>query len=186
MQLEEQRTKTAVTNRRTDVKRNYESRKNLGKSVQLLAFLKEITFIKSKQHGTPPLLVNQFSLFLDEQGILRSKRLVNEAALPFLTKTPVKLPSKNWYTELVIRDTHERIKLTGIRNALATIRERFWISRGGEAVKKLLQHCADCQKVEGLLYRVPNESDLPDYRVSENLPFSHTGLDFAGPLYVKV
>ena len=91
----------------------------------MLAFLKEITYIKSKQHGTrtPPLLVNQFSLFLDEQGILRSKRMVNEAALPFLTKTPVKLPSKNWYTELVIRDTHERIKLTGIRNALATIRE---------------------------------------------------------------
>ena len=27
--------------------------------------------------------------------------------------------------------------------------------------------------------------DLPNYRVSEDPPFSHTGMDFAGPLYVK-
>ena len=28
-------------------------------------------------------------------------------------------------------------------------------------------------------------SDLPTVRVSEDPPFTHVGLDFAGPLYVK-
>lgn len=141
--------------------------------------------MKSKHRCAPPILVSQFSLFIDEQGTLRSKGRISETSLPLSTKAPAMLPAKHWFTELVIRDTHERVKHGGIRNTLATIRERFWIVRGREAVKKSLRHCVVCQKVEGLPYRPPSLPDLPSYRVSEDPPFSNTGLDFAGPLYVK-
>ena len=36
-----------------------------------------------------------------------------------------------------------------------------------------------------MLYRTGSVPDLLNYQVSEDLPFSYTGLDFAGPLYVK-
>jgi len=95
------------------------------KSVQLSTFTKEIQFVKSKSRCVPPILVSQFSLFIDEQGTLRSKGRISETSLPLTT-------------ELVIRDTHDRVKHSGIRNTLATIRERFWIVRGREAVNRCL------------------------------------------------
>ncbi len=155
------------------------------KSIQSSTFAKEIQFLKRKERRTPPIMVSQFGLFLDDQETLRSKGRINETSLPLSTKVPAMLPSKHWFTELVIRDTHERVKHSGIRNTLATIRERFWIIRGREAVKKSLRHCVVCRKVEGLPYRPQDMPDLPNYRVSEDPPFSHTGMDFAGPLYVK-
>ena len=112
-------------------------------------------------------------------------RRISETSLPLSTKAPAMLPTKHWFTELVIRDTHERVKHSGIRNTLATVRERFWMVRGRETVKKSLRHCVVCRKVEGVPYRPPRAPDLPNYRVSDDPPFSHTGLDFAGPLYVK-
>ena len=42
-----------------------------------------------------------------------------------------------------------------------------------------------CKKTEGSPYCVEPPPPLPDFRVSDSLPFTHTGLDFAGPLYVQ-
>jgi len=39
--------------------------------------------------------------------------------------------------------------------------------------------------MEGLPYSAQPPADLPVFRVSNDPPFSHVGLDFAGPLYVK-
>jgi len=41
-----------------------------------------------------------------------------------------------------------------------------------------------CKRYEGKTYDSAEVPDLPCYRVSEDPPFSHTGLDFAGPLYI--
>ena len=50
-------------------------------------------------------------------------------------------------------------------------------------MKCILKLCRICVKVEGL----PNSSvvtpDLLSIRVSKDPPFSHTGMDYAGPLY---
>jgi len=42
-----------------------------------------------------------------------------------------------------------------------------------------------CRKLECQPYASCPPADLPSERVSEDLPFSHTGLDFAGPLYIN-
>ena len=111
------------------------------KSVQSMSFAKEIEFLKSRKKNTKPPLVHQFGLFLDGQEILRCKGRINEATLSLTAKIPALLPPKHWFTELVIRDTHERVKHSGIRNTLAAIREVFWILRGREAVTKSVRHC---------------------------------------------
>ena len=102
-----------------------------------------------------------------------------------MMKNPVLLPSKHCFSNLVIRDTHERIKHSGLRDTLSTIRERFWILKRREAVKRYIRQCIVCRKVEGKTYSPACIPDLPSYHVFEDPPFSHTGLDFAGPLYIK-
>jgi hypothetical protein len=110
------------------------------KSVQSMSFANEIEFLKSQKKNSKPPLVHQFGLFLDGQEILRCKGRINESTLSLTAKMPALLPPKHWFTELVIRDTHERVKHSGIRNTLAAIREVFWILRGRAAVKKSVRH----------------------------------------------
>ena len=126
----------------------------------------------------------QFKLFLDDQQIIRCKGRVSIALLSEESKNPVFLPSKHPLTNLIIQDVHSKIKHSGFKDTLTTIRERFWVPRGREVVKQILRKSATCRRV-----RAPNSppptSDLPMEQVSLDLPFAHTGLDFISPLYIR-
>ena len=43
----------------------------------------------------------------------------------------------------------------------------------------------NCKKTEGKHYAVPPTAPLPQFRVEENPAFTNTGIDFAGPLFVR-
>ena len=49
----------------------------------------------------------------------------------------------------------------------------------------MIGKCQRCRRLEGKGYKSPPVADLPNFRVNETLPFSNTGVDFAGPLFVK-
>ena len=55
---------------------------------------------------------------------------------------------------------------------------------GRETVKKIVEICIVCRRHEGKPY-APSVPPSPRERVSDGLPFSNTGIDFAGPLYVR-
>ena len=52
-------------------------------------------------------------------------------------------------------------------------------------MKRIVKACVICQRMEGPTYPVQLSADLPVCRVSDDPPFTHVGLDFVGPLYVK-
>ena len=56
---------------------------------------------------------------------------------------------------------------------------------GREAVKRNLKKRVTCERHEGIAFNPPSSPDLPTERVSIEPPFTFTGLDFAGPLYVR-
>jgi hypothetical protein len=129
--------------------------------------------------------VNQFGLFLDDDHVLRCKGRLKNASLNPGTKNPILLPNKSKFVELLIREVHDKIKHSGLRDTLTTIRERFWLLRGREAVKRVIKKCVICQKAEGLPYGATAPPALPASRVSDEPPFTNVGLDFAGPLFVR-
>ena len=49
----------------------------------------------------------------------------------------------------------------------------------------MIGKCQICRRLEGKAYKSPPVAELPNFRVNETLPFSNTGVDFAGPLFVK-
>ena len=62
------------------------------------------------------------------------------------------------------------------------VRHKYWILRGREVAKKHIRKCVVCKRIEGLPFKFNVTPDLPEFRVSDDPPFTHTGIDFAGPL----
>ena len=116
---------------------------------------------------------------------MKCRGRINNSSLQPESKHPILLPLSHPFVELLIRQTHERVKHSAVNNTLATIRERFWILRGRQAVKRVLRRCVICKKLEGLSYPASYSPDLPNIRVSDDPPFTHVGVDFAGPVYIR-
>ena len=154
-------------------------------SIQNDSFSNELEFLKCDKQRLPPNRVRQFGLFVDENRVLRCKGRIEHANLEFDSKHPILLPSKHPFVDLIIRDTHTRVKHSGIRDTLTTIRERFWVLRGRQAVKRILKQCVVCRRADGVPFATPPSPDLPPERVSDAPPFVNTGLDFVGPLFIR-
>ncbi|CAB4022910.1 RNA-directed DNA polymerase from mobile element jockey, partial [Paramuricea clavata] len=155
------------------------------RSIQNVSFPSEIEYLSSKSQGSIPNRVRQFGLFIDEQELLRCEGRIDKANIPRESKNPMLLPAKHPIIDLIVRDVHHRVKHNGIRDTLTTTRERFWILRGREVVKRILKKCVVCRKAEGTPYGVPPPPHLPPCRVADDPPFTNVGLDFAGPLLVR-
>ena len=125
-------------------------------------------------------------VFKDENGILRSQgRIDNVLSLPYSTKHPVLLPNDHCLTALYIKCAHARVLHNGVKDTLTELRSQFWVMRRRAVVKRILSECYLCRRHEGRSYFVPPPPPLPAFRVQESPPFTGTGVDFAGPLYVK-
>ena len=129
--------------------------------------------------------MRQFNLYLDDSGLMRCRGRIQNSLLNQEAKTPILLPSKHHGVELIIKDTHNRVLHSGVNTTLTTMRERFWIIRGRQTVKNIVRRCVRCRKVEGKHFSLPQQPSLPEERVSDDPPFTHTGVDFAGPLYTS-
>ena len=116
-------------------------------------FEDEVKFLTKESQLLPPPRVQQFGLYLDDVGILRCKRRLNNADLRITSKNLVLLPSKNDFVNLMIKDVHHRIKHSGVRDTLTTLRESYWILRGREATKRIIKQCIICRKFDGVPFK---------------------------------
>ena len=113
------------------------------KSIQLDSFPEEIRYLRCDTNTTTPILVRQFSLYLDED-ILPCKGRIQHSTLSQESKTPILLPTHHHVVELIIADSHERTIHSGLNSTLAKTRQRYWIVRGRQAVKKVVRRCVIC------------------------------------------
>ena len=127
--------------------------------------------------------MKHFGLFLDDNDVLRCR--INNSILTMTEKNPILLPSKHVFVKLLITRAHQQVKHGGVNVTLSTLREQYWILKGRQVIKGILCKCVICKKLEGRPYDLPPSPDLPTCRVSDDPLFAHTGMDFAGLLYIK-
>ena len=101
-------------------------------------------------------------------------------------KYPKLLPRRNYYTQLVILEVHRRFIHAGILHTLSQLRQEFWIPQGRAEVRRVLHQCVICMCHNGPSFCLPNMPLWPKERVSKSKPFTYVGLDYLGPLQVKV
>ncbi|XP_053395705.1 uncharacterized protein LOC128555912 [Mercenaria mercenaria] len=160
----------------------FEAEKMWLQHVQESHFQSEIDAIRAK---TTTSRQQQLGLFLDEQGLMRCKGRLENANLSEGARHPILLPKNDHLTELIIERTHKELLHSGISQTLAKTRQKFWIIHGRATVKTVLNKCVLCRRHEGGSYKMPPMSALPSSRVTESTPFSRTGLDYFGPIYLK-
>ena len=130
-------------------------------------------------------LVRQLRLFLDAKGFLRCGGRLHNAPLSDQAKHPYLLPPNHPFTALIVYEAHAKQLHSGTASTVTALRQNFWIISIRQYVKKLLRRCVTCSKHEGKAYHTPDPAPLTKIRTRQTEPFSVTGVDYAGPLYVR-
>ncbi|XP_015111510.1 uncharacterized protein LOC107037459 [Diachasma alloeum] len=133
-------------------------------------------------HVKDPL--TRLSPFLDDEGIIRLGGRLSEASLPYAEKHPIILPAGH-NSNLIISDLHLRTFHGGLQATLSTLRQQYWILNDRRAVKGPIPKCTKCLRYDGKP-RTPIMVHLPSPRITPSPAFTHTGLDYAGPINVRM
>ena len=163
--------------------------------------LKALVYMEQEQHypntklylkdrnrnGTPSDIKNfcfQLHLFIDEDGLIRSKGRVTKSSLPYDTQCPVLLPPPSHLTWLIVDQLHRTHHHCGVSTLLVLLRENFWLPKARQVIKKLVAKCVLCQIICKERLRMPPPPPLPAERVKYDRPFQCVGVDYTGAINI--
>ena len=97
---------------------------------------------------------------------------------------PVLLPSRHPVVTLLITWYHVKYQHAGAQFLMSKLRERYWILQSRKAISRVIHKCTVCLRHSGRSFTV-DPATLPTNRTDAVCAFQTTGVDLAGPLYLK-
>lgn len=122
--------------------------------------------------------------FVDEHGIMRIGGRLGHATLAYEQQHPTIITGKTAIGWLIIKDAHERVCHGGPQSTLGQINQRYWMMNGRRQVRAMVHRCVICAKARPK----PQQQlmgQLPTARVTPSRAFTHTGIDYAGPIWSR-
>ena len=74
-------------------------------------------------------------------------------------------------------------KHSGVQSTLAHLRNRFWIIRARQRIKKVIKQCVKCQRAQSRPFD-EKSANMPLDRTTKARPFEVIGIDYFDPMYV--
>ncbi|XP_071575678.1 uncharacterized protein [Temnothorax nylanderi] len=152
--------------------------------VQSLHYPEEITAVTAGRTVPHRSQLARLSPFLDDNGVLRVGGRLKHALIPDDERHPIIAFTDSWLTCLLVESCHRRTLHGGVQLTLGTLRLRHWIPRGRAVVRQLLHRCVTCTRWRAATPQPPM-GNLPRARVMPTRPFQRTGVDYAGPIYIR-
>ncbi|XP_075163644.1 uncharacterized protein LOC142236255 [Haematobia irritans] len=121
---------------------------------------------------------------LDENGLLRVNGRLSNSDLSYNERFPIILPEKSRFCKLFVEYTHKLLLHSEHQVMLRAIRQEFYIIRLKSIIRHCIRNCRTCTIYKSKI-RTQIMSSLPTERCTFSLPFTHTGVDFAGPFEIK-
>ena len=157
---------------------------HLLKVEQSLYLTNEKLFLLNPSSSEVPFLVASLNLFLNEEGIIRS-RIVKSEFRSQDVLFPKLLPRFSRLTERVIIDCHVKFKRLGIAATLCKLRlSGLGAHKARQRIKAVISSCNLCRRYNAISFKYPKVTNLP--RVNFVRPFLDTGIDFTGHLWIQV
>lgn len=121
---------------------------------------------------------------LDDRGIMRLGGRLDRSHLDYEMKHPPIIPGASRLATLIMEQAHRRCYHGGIQVVTQFIRQRYWIPRVRDELKKFTRTCLVCVRhkpeyYEQLMGVLPSERTVP------GKPFLNSGVDYAGPIKFK-
>ncbi|UYV68325.1 hypothetical protein LAZ67_5003884 [Cordylochernes scorpioides] len=155
-------------------------------AVQLYCFDEDLKNLHNQNIVRKTSKIVALNSFLDERSIIRVGGRIRWAPeISYDQRHPALLPSTGELSQLIIRDAHSRTLHGGVHLVLATLRQKYWILKAKNQIKKCIRNCLICCRYN----RVTQHqlmSDLPKERLTPGKPFTVSGVDYAGPFKVKL
>ncbi|XP_075163012.1 uncharacterized protein LOC142235634 [Haematobia irritans] len=121
---------------------------------------------------------------LDENQLLRVNGRLANSDISYNERHPIILPEKSRFCKLFIDFTHKTLLHSEHQVMLRAIRQEFYIIRLKSAIRHCIRNCRICTIYKHRI-RTQIMSTLPSERCTFSLPFTNTGVDFAGPFELK-
>lgn len=105
--------------------------------------------------------------------------------LDYERKHPILISKESFLTNLLIADAHTKTLHGGPQAMITYLRTRYWIIGVKLAVKSYFRKCVTCIRYANRT-RTQLMGQLPAARVTPNKPFLCSGVDYAGPIDIRV
>lgn len=152
--------------------------------VQQTEFHTDYVNLKSNRHISSKSNLKSLNPFL-EKDLLRVGGRLQHSELSFNEKHPIIMPKSHHLTKLLIDQTHIRTLHGGAQLVMTSLRQQYWIIHMRSIVRYQLHRCVKCFR-----YSAPRCSQLmgslPKPRVNIDRVFTHTGVDCAGPISIRM
>ncbi len=159
---------------------------NIVKLCQKEAYPKEYKALQNANLKEPQSnITKQLGLYM-EQGMIKCRGRIQFADISESAKYPILLPRDHHVTQLLIKKCHVINKHYGINHVVAYMRQKWWIPKMRQTVKKVVNRCMTCKKLQAKPYPEINPPPLPEFRIQESEPFQFTGVDYTGAIPVKL
>ncbi|XP_049315814.1 uncharacterized protein LOC125779230 [Bactrocera dorsalis] len=122
--------------------------------------------------------------FLDTKGLLRANGRLANSSLTYNERHPLIIPEKSRLATLLLKYIHILMLHAEHRLMQYIIRQEFYIPRLKPQIKKCIFMCKICT-MHKQKTRTQITAALPPERCNFALPFTITGVDFAGPFQIK-
>lgn len=155
------------------------------KHVQQTAFSAEIAELQKTGFISPSRYIHKLSPMIHD-GILRIDGRMKSDYLSFDEQNPIILPDSkdHRFVHLLIRHYHRRNVHQGHETVLNNLRQKFWIIGARQGLKRVIRLCPLCDAIR-TVPRPVREGRLPQARFSSHVPpFTFTGVDHFGPIYI--
>ena len=154
------------------------------KASQALLWQDEIKQLRKGKELPPSSKLRPLGAWLDANGILRLGGRLKRAMVQMSKELPALLPRGCHMSRLIMREAHLKTMHGGATLTLAQSRSEYWIVRGKSVANSVIKNCVKCSRY-GRKPAYAMMGDYPDCRVIESRPFTHTGVDYAGPIWIK-
>ncbi|XP_041564491.1 uncharacterized protein LOC121467236 [Drosophila elegans] len=126
----------------------------------------------------------KLSPIISKDSLLRVGGRLDNSQLPANVKHPILLPKSHSITRMILENEHAPNLYPGVSALVVIIRQKYWVFGARNLIRNLVHNCIKC-------FRQRNQTaqqfmaDLPGIRITEALPFQHSGCDYAGPFILK-